>query len=75
MRPELDQTYRRHRRVVRLGQALLALGAVVLIVHWLAHIEAFGPSQPEGWVDLIAGYPTGGLLLMIGGIFAGRKMK
>lgn len=71
--PGPDPAYRRHRRFVRLGQLLMLLGAVILIVHWLAHLEAFGPAQPEGWVDLAAGYPMGALLLIAGGIVAGRK--
>lgn len=71
--PGPDSAYRRHRRFVRLGQLLLALGAVILIVHWLAHLETFGPAQPEGWIDLVAGYPMGALFLLGGGVLAGRK--
>jgi len=58
---------------VRLGQALMIVGAIVAATHWLAHIEAFGPGQPPGWLDLAAGYPTGVLLLLAGAILAGRK--
>ncbi|CAG7600901.1 hypothetical protein ACFPZL_02160 [Leucobacter soli] len=71
--PGPDPAYRRHRRLVRLGQLLMLLGAVILIVHWLAHLETFGPTQPEGWIDLVAGYPMGGLFLLGGGILAGRR--
>lgn len=65
--------WRRHRRTVRLGQALMISGAIVAITHWLAHLEAFGPGQPPGWLDLAAGYPTGGAILLIGAMLAGRK--
>lgn len=65
--------YQHHRRLVRIGQVLMAIGIVVVIVHWLAHLEAFGPAQPEGWVDLVAGYPMGALLLLGGAMVAGRK--
>ena len=70
--PGPDPAYRRHRRFVRLGQLLMVLGTAILIVHWLAHLEAFGPAQPEGWIDLAAGYLMGALLLIAGGILAGR---
>jgi hypothetical protein len=33
----------------------------------------FGPGQPSGWLDLVAGYPTGALLLITGAILAGRR--
>lgn len=65
--------WRRHRVLVRTGQALMVLGAIIAIVHWLAHIEAFGPEQPPGWVDLVAGYPMGALTLILGAVLAGRK--
>jgi len=65
--------YRRRRRFLRTGQVLMLAGTVVGIVHWLTHIEAFGPEQPPLWLDLFAGYPMAALLLMSGGIVAGRK--
>lgn len=70
---DFERSWRIHRRLVRLGQVLMIVGAVVAATHWLAHLEAFGPGQPPGWVDLVAGYPTGGLLLVAGMILAGRK--
>ena len=48
-------------------------GVVVGIVHWLTHIEAFGPEQPALWLDLLAGYPMAAVLLIVGGIVAGKK--
>lgn len=65
--------WRRHRLLVRLGQTLMTLGGIVILVHWLAHLEVFGPGQPPGWLDLAAGYPTGAVLLIGGAILAGRR--
>ena len=65
--------YRRKRRFVRIGQVLMLAGVVVGIVHWLTHIEAFGPEQPPLWLDLVAGYPMAAVLLIAGGIVAGKK--
>lgn len=70
---DLERRWRRHRILVRLGQILMIAGALVAAIHWLAHLEAFGPGQPPGWVDLVAGYPAGVVLLVIGAILAGRK--
>lgn len=66
------KSYRRHRRLVRIGQVLMAAGALVAIGHWIAHLEPFGrvPSIAE---DIFIGYPTGAALLMIGAILAGRS--
>ncbi len=55
------------------GRSSWGIGAAVALVHWLAHLEIFGPGQPPGWLDLVAGYPTGVLLIITGAIFAGRK--
>ena len=67
------QKYRRRRLYLRIGQALMAVGFIVAFIHWLAHLEAFGPAQPEGWVDLVAGYPMGVLLIIAGAVLASRK--
>ena len=40
--------YRTHRRLVRLGQAIMLIGFLVAVTHWLAHLEAFGAGQPPG---------------------------
>lgn len=68
-----QRAWRRHHLLVRVGQAVMATGTVVAISHWLAHLEVFGPGQPPGWLDLVAGYPTGALLLIAGAILAGRR--
>lgn len=67
--------YWRRRRFVRIGQALMIIGGLIAIVHWLAHIEAFGPGQPPGWLDLVAGYPMGAVFIVAGAILAGQKPK
>jgi hypothetical protein len=72
---EAQKKYRRGRVYVRTGQAIMAGGAIVAIVHWLAHLEAFGPGQPSGWIDIVAGYPMGAVLLMVGAMVAGQKPK
>lgn len=63
--------YRRHRRLVRIGQVLMAAGALVAISHWIAHLAPTGqgPSITE---DIFIGYPTGGVLILIGAVIAGR---
>ena len=65
------KAYLRKRRLVRLGQVLMALGAAVAVVHWLAHIGTFG-GQPSGVVDLVAGYPVAAVIFLVGAIFAGQ---
>jgi len=67
------EKYRRRRLSLRIGQGIMAVGFVVAAVHWLAHLEAFGPAQPDGWMDLVAGYPMGMLLILAGAIIASRK--
>jgi hypothetical protein len=62
-----------HRRLVRTGQALMAVGLGIALVHWLTHLEAFGPSQPPLWLDLAAGYPAGGFVFILGAMLAGRR--
>ena len=70
---DFERSWRIHRRLVRLGQVLMIVGALVAATHWLAHLEAFGPGQPPGWLDLVAGYPTGVVLIVAGAVLAGRK--
>lgn len=70
---DTEKAWATHRRLVRLGQALLLAGAVVAITHWLLHLEAFGPGQPALWLDFYVGYPMAAVLAIIGAIVAGRK--
>ncbi|QDG87097.1 hypothetical protein [Pseudarthrobacter sp. NIBRBAC000502770] len=66
-----ESRYRRHRRLVRIGQLLMAAGALVLISHWFAHLAPAGQG-PGITEDMFIGYPTGGVLLLIGAVVAGR---
>lgn len=67
--PEDPQAlWRRHRRLVRLGQALMLVGVLVGLVHMLLHVA----GSPSGWSDLTVGYPTAGLLVLAGAMLAGR---
>ncbi|UKA68411.1 hypothetical protein LFT44_08525 [Arthrobacter sp. FW306-05-C] len=68
---EAQARYRRHRRLVRIGQVLMGLGALVAIAHWIAHLAPTGPG-PSPMEDIFIGYPTGALLLLIGAVIAGR---
>ncbi|WP_202911498.1 hypothetical protein [Segeticoccus rhizosphaerae] len=67
--PEAE--YRRKRRIIRAGQALMGLGVLVGLQHFLFHLGTFG-AQPSGWQDLLIGYPTAGVLVIAGAIAAGR---
>lgn len=64
--------YRRHRRLVRIGQLLMVVGALVAIIHWIAHLAPAGQG-PSLALDIYAGYPAGGVLILIGAILAGRS--
>lgn len=62
---------RRRRRLVRIGQALMAVAVVIGAVHWLGHLGAFG-GEPSGLQDLLVGYPAAGVLFIAGAILAGQ---
>ncbi|WP_198543114.1 hypothetical protein [Pseudofrankia sp. BMG5.36] len=64
--------YQRKRRIIRTGQVLMAVGVVVALVHWLAHLETFG-GQPSGLVDLVAGYPAAAVVFLVGAVAAGQR--
>lgn len=70
---EFRARWRRYRIIVRVGQVLIGVGALVAIIHWLTHLEVFGAGQPPGWLDLAAGYPMGAVLVVVGAVLAGRK--
>ncbi len=50
-----------------LGWSLVALGAVVLVQHLIAHMGFFTLISP-GWDDLLVGYPLAGALGVAGAI-------
>lgn len=60
--------YRRYRRRVRLGQALMAVGGTIAAVHLVMHLA----GSPSGWTDLAAGYPLAGLIFVAGVWLAGQ---
>lgn len=67
-RPDRFAEYRSHRRKVRAGQALMAVGLVIAAVHMFQHLA----TSPSGLVDLVAGYPMAGVIFLVGAILAGR---
>ena len=69
---EARQKYRRNRRFIRAGQALMLAAVVIGVQHWLWHLGAFG-AQPPLWSDFYIGYPTAGLFLMVGAMTVGPK--
>lgn len=68
---EQRAAYRRKRRLLRLGQVLMAASVAMGILHVVTHLGVFG-GQPSGWVDLLAGYPMAGVLFVAGAIAAGQ---
>ncbi|MCQ9164164.1 hypothetical protein [Arthrobacter sp. STN4] len=64
------KNYRHHRRLVRIGQAIMVLGLLVGISHWIAHFAV--PGGPPGIQDLLIGYPTAAAVLIVGAVLAGR---
>lgn len=60
--------WRRHRRLVRLGQVLMGAGILVGLVHMVMHLG----GSPSGWTDLTVGYPTAAVLVLAGALLAGR---
>ncbi len=73
-RKRLDD-YTRRRLFLRIGQAIMVAGGIMGLVHWLTHLEAFGPEQPPLLLDLAIGYPMAALLLILGGVLSSRKPK
>jgi len=69
-----DRKWRRRRIFVRTGQAIMIAGGLILIVHWLTHLGAFGAQQPPFILDVVAGYPAGFLVFIAGAIVASRKV-
>lgn len=64
------KSYRRNRRLIRIGQTIMAAGALVALSHWIAHITVNG--GPPVIQDLLIGYPTGAGLILVGAIMAGQ---
>lgn len=63
--------YRRRARFRVVGWVLVALGAVIAVTHWLAHLGALGGEPSLTW-DIVAGYPAGALLILVGFVLVGQ---
>lgn len=59
------------RRLRILGGALMVLGLVIGIGHVFAHLLVLR-FIPLGWQDLLIGYPTAGVLILVGFVLVGR---
>lgn len=64
------KNYCHHRLLARLGQVIMALGLMVGLSHWIAHVVMTG--GPPGIQDLLIGYPTAAEMMIAGAILAGR---
>lgn len=64
--------YRRLQRHLRFGQILMVLGALVALIHMIAHLAP--PEQQPGLaLDIAVGYPAAALLFLFGAMLAGQK--
>lgn len=63
---------RRYGRRRQLGWTLLVLGAVVAATHLLSHAEAVDLRMSAGWQDLLIGYPTAALFVIIAAVSLGQ---
>ncbi|NUP30390.1 MAG: hypothetical protein HOV66_18715 [Streptomycetaceae bacterium] len=59
--------YRKLRLHRTFAIALFCLAVAIAVSHVLEHAGAFQLMSP-GWQDLLLGYPTAGLLAIIGGM-------
>lgn len=57
------------------GWALVGLGVLVLVTHWLAHLGIRPIPLTMGWQDVLIGYPMGGVLLVIAAIILGQGQR
>ncbi len=58
-----------------LGWALVAIGVLVGLVHWLAHLGWRPIPLTMGWQDLVLGYPMAGAIIVAAAVFLGRKSR
>ncbi|THJ64801.1 hypothetical protein E8P82_13990 [Arthrobacter echini] len=64
--------YRRLHRQLRFGQILMILGALLALIHMIAHLAP--PEQQPGLaLDIAVGYPAAALIFVIGATLAGQK--
>jgi hypothetical protein len=65
--------YRRKRVLFRTGQVLMIAAVLLALEHVAAHLGAFGSQQPPLLIDLVAGWPLAGVLLIMGAMLAGQR--
>jgi len=63
--------HRRTRRIIRAGQVLMALGALIAVQHMVGHLGGFG-GTPSALTDVLVGYPTAAVVFLLGAVMAGR---
>ena len=68
---ERKRERQRKRRIRIIGVVMMVWAVLIALTHLLAHLEVFG-GQPSGLTDLLVGYPTAGILLLLGAILAGQ---
>lgn len=66
-------SYRRLRQKIRVGQVAMVLGALVAASHWLAHLLIV--EGPPGIQDVLVGYPTAAVLILVGAFMAGQSQE
>lgn len=64
--------YRRRRRRQVLATVLFGLAGLVLVSHLLEHVGVLRLMSPAAQ-DILVGYPTAGLLAIVGGIMLGVR--
>jgi hypothetical protein len=76
---EWARVLRRHflkrQRQKRWGAVLAVSGGVVIVNHFLEHADAvdlLGPLLSSGAQDVVAGFPIGGVLLLVAAILLGQ---
>lgn len=69
---EMRTQRERKRRLLKVGQVLMVSGSLMAVIHMLGHLRVLGGQEPSGVVDLLAGYPMAGLILLLGAVAAGQ---
>lgn len=67
------KAYRRHRRRLAFGWALVVLGVLVGAAHVVTHLGYFRVFTSAGLQDLVMGYPTAGVLVVTALVLLGGR--
>lgn len=67
---EKKMTPQQYMRIRAFGWTLVALGVIVGVSHWLAHLGVL--YEATGLADLLVGYPMAGLLGVAGAVVLSR---